>query len=61
MGTPVGSRKGLLDFYLICELVHMFLWILAFVCTICVLYFCLKVASVSTMAKEGSLRHILDK
>ena len=34
----VGERKELLDFYPICELVRLFLWMLAFVCAVCVLF-----------------------
>ena len=36
MGYPVEERKEL-DFCLICEPVHLFLWMLAFMFAVCVL------------------------
>ena len=64
MGYPVGEREELLGFYPTCQLVCLFLWMLACVCHLCFVcleFLSLKMGNVATVPKEGSLRCILGK
>lgn len=65
LGVPCGERKLFLDFDPVCELVHLFLWMLASVCAVCVSFFLeflpLKMGSVPTIPKESPLSRILGK
>lgn len=59
------ERGRLLGIYLIHALVPLFLWMLACVCAVCVLFvlnfYSLERGNVSTLPKESSLTCILDK